>query len=90
MFSLVNEREGAQTRSPVYTMGNKVNKVCYLDYNPLVSEPRARERRASPQMRARARGVFPLSARLSLRRGAIDWDRWWCMELGTTTVPGQP
>ena len=51
-------------------MGNKVNKVCSLDYNPLVSRSRVPERRASPQMRARARGVFPLKYRetLSLRR----------------------
>ena len=51
-------------------MGNKVTKVCSLDYNPLVSQrSRVRERRASPQMRARARGVFPLYREtLSLRR----------------------
>ena len=39
-------------------MGNKVNKVCSLDYNPLVSQPRARAPRVPTDVRARARGAF--------------------------------
>ena len=66
-----------------HIMGKKVNKVCSLDYNPLVSQPRARAPRVPTDARARA-GRFPslsLSARLSLRlyhsEERRDWDRWW-------------
>ena len=72
-------------------MGNKVTKVCSLDYNPLVSQrSRVRERRASrTDARARA-GRFP-SLRETLSEERRDWYRWWYfMKLGTTTVPGQP
>ena len=52
-----------------------MNTVCSLDYNPLVSQPRARAPRVPTDARARA-GRFP-SLRETLSEERRDWDRWW-------------